>query len=117
MGTMGLKSPASPLFTEPFIRAQIKEIIKAPRHWPLGGEFTGDFPAKMTSNAKNVSISWRHHEKESPGQVFLNIWCIKIISGLDVLAIHTLIKCDMHRVLCDRAAVYIMMNTIICLSY
>ena len=41
MGTMGLKSPASPLFTQPFIRTQIKENIKAPRHWPLCWEFTG----------------------------------------------------------------------------
>ena len=30
-----LKSPASRLFTQPFIQAQIKENIKAPRHWPL----------------------------------------------------------------------------------
>ena len=30
-----LKSPASSLFTQPFIRAQIKENIKAPRQWPL----------------------------------------------------------------------------------
>ena len=37
-----LKSPASPLFTQPFIRAQIKENIKAPCHWPLCGEFVGD---------------------------------------------------------------------------
>ena len=42
-----LKSPASRLFTnrlftQPFIQAQIKENIKAPRHWPLCGEFTGD---------------------------------------------------------------------------
>ena len=37
-----LKSPASPLFTQLFIRVQIKESIKAPRHWPLCGEFTGD---------------------------------------------------------------------------
>ena len=37
-----LKSPALPLFTQPFIQAQIKENIKAPRHWPLCGEFTGD---------------------------------------------------------------------------
>ena len=37
-----LKSPASPLFTQSFIRAQIKENIKAPRHWPLCGKFTGD---------------------------------------------------------------------------
>ena len=25
-----------------FVQAQIKEIIKAPRHWPLWGEFTDD---------------------------------------------------------------------------
>ena len=30
-----LRSPVSRLFTQPFIRAQIKENIKAPRHWPL----------------------------------------------------------------------------------
>ena len=36
------KSPASRLFTQPFIRAQINENIKAPRHWPLCWEFTGD---------------------------------------------------------------------------
>ena len=42
MGAMTLKSPASRLFTQPFIRAQIKENIKAPRHWPLCGGFTGD---------------------------------------------------------------------------
>ena len=37
-----LKSPASQLFTQPFTQAQIKESIKAPRHWRLCGEFTGD---------------------------------------------------------------------------
>ena len=38
-----LKSPASWLFTQPLIQAQIKEKkIKAPRHWPLWGEFNGD---------------------------------------------------------------------------
>ena len=57
-----LKSPASRLFTQSFIRAQIKENIKAPRHWPLCGEFTGtgEFPAQMASNAENFSIWWRH---------------------------------------------------------
>ena len=58
-----LKSPASQLFTQSFIRAQIKENIIAPRHWPLCGEFTGtgEFPAQRASNAKNVSFWWRHH--------------------------------------------------------
>ena len=58
-----LKSPTSPLFTQPFIRVQIKENIKAPRHWPLWGEFTGtgEFPTQMASNVENVSNWWRHH--------------------------------------------------------
>ena len=58
-----LKSPASRLFTQTFIQTQIKENIKAPRHWPLCGEFTGtgEFPAQRASYAVNVSIWWRHH--------------------------------------------------------
>ena len=42
---------------------QIKENIKAPRHWPLCGEFTGtgEFPAQRASYAEYVSIWWRHH--------------------------------------------------------
>ena len=45
-------------------QTQITENIKAPRHWPLCGKFTGtgEFPAQMASNAENVSIWWRHHE-------------------------------------------------------
>ena len=37
-----LRSPASRLFTQPFIQAEITENTKALRHWPLCGEFTGD---------------------------------------------------------------------------
>ena len=44
-------------------KAQIKENIKALRHWPLCGEFTGigEFPAQRASYAEKVSIWWRHH--------------------------------------------------------
>ena len=51
-------SKASRLFTQPFIQTQIKENIKAPRHWPLCGEFTGtgEFPTQRASDAENVSI-------------------------------------------------------------
>ena len=42
MSVMCLKSPASSLFTQPFIQAQTKENIKAPRHWLLCAEFTGN---------------------------------------------------------------------------
>ena len=54
---------ASRLFTQQFIRAQIKENIKVSRHWPLCGNSPGtsEFPAQMASNAENVSIWWRHH--------------------------------------------------------
>ena len=45
------------MFTQSFIQAQIKGNIKAPHHWPLWGEF----PAQRASDAKNVSIWWRHH--------------------------------------------------------
>ena len=33
-----------------------KKNIKVPRHWLLCGEFTGEFPAHMASNAEIVSI-------------------------------------------------------------
>ena len=42
-------------FTQPFIEAQIRENIKAPRHWPLCGEFTGH-PAQMASNAEKFQF-------------------------------------------------------------
>ena len=58
-----LKSPASRLFTQSYVQAQIKGNIKAPRHWPCEGNspVTGEFPAQRASNAENVSIWWRHH--------------------------------------------------------
>ena len=37
-----LRSPASRLFIQPSIQTQMKENMKAPRHWPLWREFTGD---------------------------------------------------------------------------
>ena len=51
-----LRSPARPTIVYlTVIRAQIKENIKAPRHWPLYVEFTGHRPQRA-SNAENVSI-------------------------------------------------------------
>ena len=45
-------------------KAQIKENIKAPRHWPFCRKFTGNrwITRTMANNAENVSIEWRHHE-------------------------------------------------------
>ena len=45
-----LKSSATRLFTQSFIQVQIKDNIKAPRHWPLWGEFTGDRWIPHTKN-------------------------------------------------------------------
>ena len=42
MSVMTSQISVSRLLTQPFIQAQIKENTKAPRHWPLWGEFTDD---------------------------------------------------------------------------
>ena len=72
-----LKSPALRLFTQPFIQAQIKENIKAPCHWPLWWEFTGDRWIPRTDGQwhGNVSIWWRHHGiliNSTPKQKLMN---------------------------------------------
>ena len=63
MSAMASKSPTSRWFAQTFVRAQIKENIETPRHWPLWGEFTADrwIPHPKASNAENASIWWRHH--------------------------------------------------------
>ena len=63
MGTYRLKSPASRLFTQPFIQTQIKETSNLYVTGLCAGNspLTGEFPAQMASNAENVSIWWRHH--------------------------------------------------------
>ena len=49
-----LISPASRLFTQPFIQEQIKENIKAPRYWPLRGihRWPVNFPHKWSVTRK-----------------------------------------------------------------
>ena len=54
-----LKSPALPLFTQPFIQAQVKELIRKFCVTGLCAEnssVTDTFPAQMASNAENASI-------------------------------------------------------------
>ena len=52
------------MFTQPFIRAQIKETSKLRVTGLCAGNspVPGEFPAQMPSNAENVSIWWRHHD-------------------------------------------------------
>ena len=58
-----LKSPASRLFTQPFVQGRSKKTSKLRVTGLCGGNspVTGEFPAQMASNAENVSIWWRHH--------------------------------------------------------
>ena len=65
-----LKSSASRLFTQPFIQGADQRNIKAPRHWPLWGEFTGDrwIPRTAGSYRGKVSIWWCHYR-------FRNVEC------------------------------------------
>ena len=64
MGTMASQITSLSIVCSTIIQAQIKENIKAPRHWPLCGVFTGtgEFPAQRAGNAEYVSIRWRHFE-------------------------------------------------------
>ena len=64
-----LKSPASLLFTQ----------IKIPKLRVTGlcmgnSPVTGEFPSHMASNAKNVSIWWRHHANGKSGQRHGQLW-------------------------------------------
>ena len=49
-----LKSPASLLFTQLLVQARIKDNIKAPRHWPLRGECTGDQWVPLTKGLRKM---------------------------------------------------------------
>ena len=55
------KSQASRWFTKRSVQAQIKENIKALRHWLLWGEFTGDrwIPLTIGQWRGKCSIWWR----------------------------------------------------------
>ena len=44
------------LFAQPFIQVQIKGNIKAPCHWPLCGEFTGDCLIPRTEDQGIISL-------------------------------------------------------------
>ena len=59
-----LKSPASRLFTQNFVQAQIKNPkLRVTGFCEGNSPSTGDFPAQRASNAENVSIWWRHHDR------------------------------------------------------
>ena len=83
-----LKCPASP-FARVLVQAQMKENIKAPHHWPLWGEFIGEYPAQRASKVENVSIWWRHHVKQYSLEI-LHYWkeCRELHDPYIYLRIH-----------------------------
>ena len=92
-----LKSPALLLFTQPFIRAQMKKTSKLRVTGLCEGNSPGtsEFPAQMASNVENVSIWWRHHDitgmKKCYSSLFLNAslrlhHCIKILDYCSVVS-------------------------------
>ena len=107
---LGFTLEASRLFTQPFIQTQIKENIKAPRHWPLCGEFSrgrwiprtnGQYRGKwfdlMTSSWGRVRI----HMEATPPQTALQntprvwrrgiVFHIMMISGFAFLSLSWII--------------------------
>ena len=64
------------LFSQPFVKANIKENSKARVTGSLWGESTGDWwtPTQRASNAENVSIWWRHHDSHTHIYICI-IWC------------------------------------------
>ena len=65
-----LKSPASSLFAQLYVRAQVRENIKAPRHWLCEGNsrVTGKLPHKRPATGKispfdDVIMWWYHNTK------------------------------------------------------
>ena len=59
------------LNNQPVTEAQVRLNIRAPRRWPLWWEFTGEFPTERASNAENVSILLRHHEKATHNETYV----------------------------------------------
>ena len=58
MGAMASQTPASPLFTQSFIQAKLKETskLRVTGLYARNSPVTGEFPEQMDNNAENVSI-------------------------------------------------------------
>ena len=72
---------------QPLIQAQIKENIKAPLHWPLWGEFTGDrwIPRTKDQWRGKISIWWRHHAML---HIVFIAWCVVVKEAATKLCLY-----------------------------
>ena len=91
---------ASWLFIQPFVQAQLNENIKALRHWPLWGEFTGDrwIPRTKASNAEIffhlMTSSCENHMQICAGWWSCAFWKAGILQtrGCQVLVAYIIIR-------------------------
>ena len=77
-----LKSPAARLFTQSFNRAQVKENIKAPRHWPCAVNSLGNLPGNIyfvmcffgngRHNFKQPRVSTKWFDRLNHKDVYVN---------------------------------------------
>ena len=81
VGAMASQIISLRLFIEPFIQAQIKENIKAPRHWPLCGKFTGDRWIPRTNGQYHGK--WFHLMTSSCPPLSCLMYC-QAINGHDI---------------------------------
>ena len=72
------------VYTQRFIQAQIKENIKAPRHWPLCGEFTCDRWIPHTTNGQYRGKFFH---------LMTSSWNVAHISGTDH-SLHEFCSCE-----------------------
>ena len=102
MGTVASQITSLTIVYSTVIQTEIKENIKAPCHWSLCGEFTGicEFPAQWASNAENVSIWWRHHDriKQHSEQINLKIITLANVGCLLKIEHMTYVHHFSHRV-------------------
>ena len=95
-GRWRLKSPASPLFTPPFIQWRSKKTCTSKlcvTSLCVGNSpETGEFPAQMASSAENVSIWWRHHDNNKSRQLPRNFEQRKYIKLLQGYALWSMKK-------------------------
>ena len=85
-------------FTQAFIQGHIRESIKAPRHWPLCGEFTGDrWIPRTKGRDKFDAILWRQFQMHSLEWKYINFdWNFTEVF-LKVSPIHDMvIRSDMN---------------------
>ena len=96
-----LKSPASRLFAQAFVQVQIKENIKAPHHWPLWGESTGDRWIPLTKGqwrgkCFHLMISlWPESNKDTKGMLPSET-VLKFVVGCNAICILRGMVCDIR---------------------